>query len=197
MYACQYKITESLVFHCVLNRVILILSELTHQYHVSFQVMASISLVMQSATLTVLLHNSHFALFHKNSVLWTPRKSPESNLENMRAMVTGDTFCDGEHSFVLYPCRNSFPFRWRTTSLLMCWCLSKEGVSGSLDRKTDTLHGSLFSRFNSWIFFFWGFVKDVYHEKCKMWMSWHDRIRAALCYQLNACQYHLMNWILS
>jgi hypothetical protein len=44
--------------------------------------------------------------------------------------MTGDTSYDGENCFALCPCENSFPVRWYTTSLLLlCSCLSGQGVS--------------------------------------------------------------------
>jgi hypothetical protein len=80
---------------------------------------------------------------------------------------------DGEHSFALCPCGNSFPVRWCTTSLLPCSCLSGQGVSWSLDRKRGAHSLPSRSPGLSLLDFFWKCVTDNFYceRRCQMWMS--------------------------
>jgi len=89
--------------------------------------------------------------------------------------ISGD---DGEHYFVSYPCENSFPATWCTTSLVpSCSCLSGKGASWMLHRKSEAHSlAPLSFRFDSSGFFLLGVCKRHCHEKVQNVNESWDRI---------------------
>lgn len=92
---------------------------------------------------------------------------------------------DGEDCLVSHSCRNSFSVRWCINKLLLlCSCLSKQGVSWILYRKSwPSSFGTCSTDFSPLHFLFGKFIKDSdYSEKVQNVNQLHERIvRAAVC----------------